>query len=242
MIQFETICYLQNHKTGCTYVEEFLRCFITEPVVFHRKHAALISKIPGLFYFVNVRGPLSAYRSLYAYGLEGQGEVFGRLNYLGYASLYSRAPGGFSQWLHFVLDPENGPLVSETFDEGAPRQLGLMSWRFLRLACAGLEHHRAEIIGSGGLWDYVEAHYLIDAVLRQETLRADLRTLAEGRLASLIADRTGALDWIESRPNINGAPASAALRRFEISPALMGELRSRETYLYGAFYPLEPNA
>ena len=43
-----------------------------------------------------------------------------------------------------------------------------MTWRFLRLACGGLEHRRAEIISSSALWDYVEQSYLIDAIIRQE--------------------------------------------------------------------------
>ena len=40
MIEFETFCYLQNHKTGCSMVEMFLRRHCSEDIVRYEKHMA----------------------------------------------------------------------------------------------------------------------------------------------------------------------------------------------------------
>ena len=88
MIEFDTYCYLQNHKTGCTFVETFLRRFSAEPVRQYHKHAALAARLKGKFTFVNVRNPVDVYLSLYHYGLDGKGELFERLKAAGQAGLY----------------------------------------------------------------------------------------------------------------------------------------------------------
>ncbi len=75
MMAYPSFIYLQNQKTGCTFVETFLRKFCSEPLLAHAKHAAL-HRSPGKFCFTNVREPLALYRSLFTYGLDGKGSVF----------------------------------------------------------------------------------------------------------------------------------------------------------------------
>ncbi len=60
MLRYETFCYLQNHKTACTFVETFLRQFSKEPLVRYIKHRAPNKRQKNVFYFVNVRDPLDS--------------------------------------------------------------------------------------------------------------------------------------------------------------------------------------
>ena len=105
MIEFESFCFLQNHKTGCTLVETFLRAHCSEDIVRYEKHWAPPARRPGKFHFVGVREPLDTYLSLFNYGLDGRGEIFLRLNAAGLGALYAAGIDGFAEWLRHILDP-----------------------------------------------------------------------------------------------------------------------------------------
>jgi hypothetical protein len=94
MIEFESFCFLQNHKTGCTLVETFLRAHCSEDIVRYEKHWAPPARRSGKFHFVGVREPLDTYLSLFNYGLDGRGEIFLRLNAAGLGALYEAGIGG----------------------------------------------------------------------------------------------------------------------------------------------------
>jgi hypothetical protein len=103
MIEFESFCFLQNHKTSCTLVETFLRAHCSEDIVRYEKHWAPPARRPGRFHFVGVREPLDTYLSLFNYGLDGRGEIFLRFNAAGMGTLYAAGIDGFAEWLRHAF-------------------------------------------------------------------------------------------------------------------------------------------
>lgn len=138
MLRFPSLVYLQNQKTGGTFVEEFLRLHCTESPLSYNKHAALDSQ-PACFCFTNVREPLSLYRSLFTYGLDGRGGIYQRLCANGFAGLYQQGPEGFPEWLEFMMDSKRASLLADHYSESIAKSIGIMTWRYLRLACPDFE-------------------------------------------------------------------------------------------------------
>lgn len=237
MLDYGTFCYLQNQKTGCTFVETFLRRWCAEPLLSYHKHAPAGARVAGKFYFTNVREPLALYRSLYAYGLDGKGTVFLRLQRLGHGQLYQPQGGGFAAWLDFVLQPVNAPLLSDAYTPALARGLGFMSWRFLRLACAGFEQAAPTFATQDDLSRYVRQHYLLGAVLKQESLLDDLCALVQGRLAASFADPAAAVAWLAQAPRVNTSSSAVDATADSLDGALRQKLMHRENSLYRNFYP-----
>ncbi len=74
MVVYPSFIYLQNQKTGCTFVRECLKRFCSEAIVYTKAHATLAAA-PGKFCFTNVREPLALYRALFAYGPDDKNSV-----------------------------------------------------------------------------------------------------------------------------------------------------------------------
>ena len=107
-----------------------------------------------------------------------------------------------------------------------------MTCRLLRLAIPGCQREppgdwRARLAGPDAA----------DAVLRYESLIAELQTLVVGPLRHAFSDQGAAQAWLAAAPRIN-----ASVRRDRVqAPSLPADLRrllaERETLLYDAFYP-----
>ena len=233
MLVYPSFCYLQNHKTGCTFVETCLRKFCVQPLLGYKKHAALAGP-PGKFCFTNVRDPLELYRSLYAYGLEGQGTVFLRFNRFGHGDLYKQEPEGFANWLGFVLNARHAPLLSDYYVESVAELVGFMSWRFLRLACPGFEKAAPNLKNMDELIRFVKQNYVLNAVLRQENLREDLRYLVQGQLRPYFTDHVGLSAWLDDTPAINASRINVS--DAGLSEDLIERLQLKERFLYQNFY------
>jgi len=232
MIEFETFCFLQNHKTGCTLVETFLRAHCSEDIVRYEKHRAPPARRPGKFYFVGVREPLDTYLSLFNYGLDGRGEIFLRLNAAGLGGLYAAGIDGFAEWLLHVLDPRGS---AELYPPGctwmAP-ECGLLAARFLRLAIPGAQR------GPGGNWaSRITGPDAVDAVLRHEALASQLRDLVCGPLRHAFVDLDAALAWLASPPRVNASQRRDRPGTLHVPAELRARLAERERVLYDAFYP-----
>ena len=236
MIEFETLCYLQNQKTGCTFVETMLRNFCVEGIVRYEKHRPLPRRKQAKFYFINVREPLDAYGSLFRFGLDKKGELYMRLKAAGHAALYAQGTQGFAAWLEFVLDAKHAALVFPGAGPALSGALGLQSWRFLRLATLGLEQAAATMDKPQAVRDYAREHMAVDRVVRYESMKEDLSELVQGPLAHAFGSPAGVVRWVEKSPRINasGTQASSDLR--EIPQDLRDRLVQREWYLYGTHY------
>ncbi len=234
MLVYPSFIYLQNQKTGCTFVRECLKRFCSEAIVYIKAHATLAAA-PGKFCFANVREPLALYRSLFAYGLDGKGTVYLRLTRSGHGDFYQQKAPGFLPWLDFVTRPENASLLADDYTPKVARLLGFMSWRFLRLACPGFEKAARNFQDTQALASYVKSHYVLGAVLHQERLRDELKALLTGRLAAYFPDQAGLVSWLDGMDNIN------ASRNSVHEVAVDGDLRMRvlrqEALLYRNFYP-----
>lgn len=232
MIEFESFCFLQNHKTGCTLVEAFLRQHCSEDIVRYEKHRAPPSRIPGKFHFVGVREPLDAYLSLFNYGLDGNGEIFMRLTAAGHGGLYAAGMDGFADWLHWLLDAERAAALYPPDCAAMAPGCGLLSARFLRLAIPGCQHlpagdWRARLAGPDA----------VDTVLRYEQLVPGVQALVAGPLRHAFADPAAAQAWLAAAPRINASQRRDRQHAPQLPADLRIELAERESLLYDAFYP-----
>ena len=236
MIEFDSFCYLQNQKTGCSMVETFLRQQCTEDIVRYEKHMAPKQRKPGKFYFISVREPLDTYLSLFNYGLDGKGELFVRLSAAGFRSLYAQGIDGFSDWIDFVLDPTHAVLVYPKGCCPVASQLGLVSSRFLRLAVLDFDRQCGALTGRGAIIDFVELHRLAEAVIRYEALQQELTALVTGPLRHAFANLQAALDWIASSPRVNASTRRDRPGKPPLTERQHKLLIEREWYLYQTHY------
>ena len=236
MIEFESFCYLQNQKTGCSFVETFLRKFCSEGIVRYEKHNTPRVRKEGKFYFISVREPLDTYLSLFNYGLDGKGELFQRMRAAGVGHLYAQGMAGFSPWLDFVLNPDHAAQVYPNGCAALARQLGLVSCRFLRLACLGFEKQSGLLSDRAMILDYSDAHGIVDEVIRYESLQQDLSAIVSGPLRHAFADLPAALAWIEAAPRINSSTRRDKQEQIDLPDPLREKLNDREWYLYRIHY------
>jgi hypothetical protein len=234
MLIYPSFIYLQNHKTGCTFVETCLREFCAEPLQAHHKHAAL-DAAPGRFCFTNVREPLALYRSLFAYGLDGKGTVYLRLKRLGHGHLYEQGAQGFLNWLDFVIRHQHASLLSDAYTPKVAKLVGFMSWRFLRLACPGFEKAAPTLPDAKGLAAYAQTRNVLGAVLHQENLRDELKALLTGKLAAHFSDQSALCRWLDETPKINAS--QNAVDEVAVEGGLLVRVLLKEAILYRNFYP-----
>jgi hypothetical protein len=236
MIEFDTLCYLQNQKTGCTFVESFLREHCREDIWRYEKHRAPRVRKPNKFYFVNVREPLETYLSLFNYGLDGKGELLGRLSAAGKRDLYARGLDGFCDWLEAVLDERNAPLIYPAGAVSLASCLGLVSFRYLRLAAFGLENAACELESRNAVSTFALQHQMVNATVRYESLRDDLATLFSGPLRHTLRDPDLAMAWLNDAPKVNTSQRRDHRTAPVLPKALTTRLREREWYLFLNFY------
>lgn len=232
MIEFETVCYLQNQKTGCSMVERFLRQHCSEDIVRYEKHMAATKRKPGKFYCISVREPLDTYLSLFNYGLDGKGELFMRLGAAGLGGLYAQGIDGFGAWLDVVLDPARAALVYPRDCLPVAGHLGVVSTRYLRLAALGFGRQCDTLNSRTAIIDFALSHRLVDAVIHYETLGQDLAALVAGPLRHAFANQQAALDWIASPPRVNASTRRDRPGQPPLTEQQHALLVDREWYLY----------
>jgi len=233
VIEFQTFCFLQNHKTGCSFIEAFLRQQCSEDLVRYEKHRALRARRAGKFHFVGVREPLDAYLSLFNYGLDGRGEIFARLHAAGLgADHYTRGINGFAGWLDLLLDPERGATFYPPGCESLAARGGLLTVRFLRLAIPGWEQDPSDD------WrERLAGPDAVDAVLRHESLVEQMQALVCGPLHHAFADSSRAHAWLAEAPRVNASRRRDRDAAPRLPAELCARLAERERFLYDVFYP-----
>lgn len=236
MIEFASFCYLQNQKTGCTMVETFLRQHCSEDIVRYEKHKAPLQWKNDKVYLISVREPLDSYLSLFNYGLDGKGEMFGRLRSAGKVDLYANGIGGFGYWLEFLLDPANARLIYPSGCGAAAPIVGLVSCRFLRLATAGFEKECARLGSRAAFTDFLTNTRMVDKVIRYENLQNELMELVNSTLSHVFIDRNDALKWLAVSPRINSSNRRENPGAALLTAAQRALLIEREWYLYQNLY------
>lgn len=233
MIEFDNFCFLQNQKTGCSMVEAFLRQCCSEGIVRYEKHRAAKTRKAGKFYFISVREPFDAYQSLFNYGLDGKGELYEILVAKGLGRFYEQGIAGFSDWLEFVLSPTNAELIYPRGCHAVAAHVGLVSFRFLRLAALDFESQSQYITDREAIQGYFNANTMVDKVMRYESLQTDLLEVVNGQLQKAFVDLPAARAWIEASPRVN---ASTKRESPVLSEAVRKKLIDREWFLYQNYY------
>jgi hypothetical protein len=190
----------------------------------------------GKFYFVSVREPLDTYLSLYNYGLDRKGELYCQFMNAGLGRYYNEGMAGFAPWLEFVLDPDNAKMLYPKGCSAIAQQLGLVSFRFLRLACLGFEKQSSTLDSRQTIVDYADAHRITDAVIHYESMQQELLTIVKGPLQHAFADLPEAMAWIEASPRINASRRRDRQEGIDLSDELRARLVEREWYLYQTHY------
>jgi len=182
MHDFGKLVYLDLHKTGSTFVSQFLNETCALPVVKELKHGRIYRPDyrKSAFYFITVRHPISQYSSLFRYGLDRRGGLYERLAKLGKADLYRSGAVSFNQWLRFVLNFANAGLLEEGF-ERIPEafNLGLLSYRYLMLSLARPERTILKKPRGISLLQYSREKSIVSYVIRNESLNEGLLELAK---------------------------------------------------------------
>jgi hypothetical protein len=138
--------------------------------------------------------------------------------------------------LEFVLDAVNAPLVYPQRGVSLARELGLMSFRFLRLATLGFEQAAASLQDKAAIRAFAERERLVDTVIRYESMVQELQELLKGPLRHAFAGLPAALDWLEQSPRINASTRRDGKQNVALPKLLLKKLHEREWYLYSTHY------
>lgn len=232
MHDFEQLVYLDLHKTGSCFVSAFLNETSRLQLRKEIKHGRIGDDYnPEAFYFISIRHPISLYSSLYRYGLDGRGAVYGRIKRRRKAYLYKPDNASFNLWLRFMLNPLNAKFLREDYQK-VPKdyELGFMSFRFLMLSLAyplktlRLYRNTADPIQSALNGS------IINHVIRNETLTEDLKKLAFDIKPELFVQQK-VTDFLDNTKKINSSELSQ--HEFNrVDQDILPVLERRERVLY----------
>ncbi|NNU27901.1 hypothetical protein [Isoptericola sediminis] len=238
MHAFHTLAYLDVEKSGSTYVSQFLRDFLDDDEVWCRKHHELEDRPPaGRLHVLSVRDPVDTYLSLFSYGCQGRGGLFGRLRDAGHGALYDGTAAGFDRWLDVVLDPASAAVLDPPsyHRRGVAEHTGLLSYRVARLAAPRPDRWMRDV---GSPEEFVAAyrrHHVVDVVLRNESLPQDLEALVLRDDLSWRPSRQAALTAVRAQQRLNTSARLDSVPGFAVPADLRGRVTARERLLGEVF-------
>ncbi|WP_068113633.1 hypothetical protein [Tropicimonas marinistellae] len=259
MDDYGKFVYLCLQKSGSTFVSDFIGRHSSLSRVAYTRHKPVSEVRPGTFYFISVRHPFEQYRSLYQFGCDGKGGLYRKLTKRGLAKLYDHGMEGFEPWLDFMLEPENAGLLSPDYARVNTEVVGFQTYRFLRLALwapspwwlppamertlpgfvprSSPDTLMRQVKSGDDVIAIHDAYKLYGAVLRNESLNADLLDLIETHLAEYFPDLDAVRQALaEGAPRINQSTRQA-LTEQDLAPSVAAKLRAREAFLFQNFYP-----
>ncbi len=234
MHDFGKIIYLDVGKTGSSYVSRFLRHNLLLDEKAFSKHARLGDDYrPKDFYFISTRDPLRQYISLFKYGLDGKGHVYGAFKRVGLGHLYEKhSVPAFERWLEFMLRPSRAKVLREDYYKTQPQLYGFQTFRFLALSLQhpikklGVKHTKSSLVS---LYNKNKVHSL---VVRTETLNEDLEKLLESPVGKYFRSSTEVRGYLASAGKLNQSQTNSDIPVKSISPALIELVKAREWFLY----------
>lgn len=239
MDEYSSLCYLDVQKTGSTFVSAFLREHLAEKRIRFAKHGRIRDGYnPQRLYVVTARHPLSQYRSLFRFGVEGQGMLRRALDASGRSRFYEAGEAGFADWLAFMLDPANAEFLREGYAKAPAGLIGFQTFRFLALSFHKPLEVLAPLRSRGDVRAAWEKKRIVRKVLRTETLNADLAALVESDLRRHLRDPEAALAALRAAAPRNATRPSVVAA--ELPPSLSQRLVEREWFLFDVLgYRLE---
>ena len=210
MHDFGKIVYLEMQKSGSTYVNNFLKecCLLKE--IKHKKHKFIRDDYDSRsFYFITIRNPVDLYSSLYRYGLDGRGGVYKRLEKARKTSCYSTPETFF----RFITDPKNAVYVGGGYSEKIAEQIGVMSFRFMKLSLKFPFKRIAAKISNRENLLTLEREFITNLEVKNENLNSELGRLSNKLFPDLF-DQEKAKKFLDSAVKINASkhPSNDKLR------------------------------
>lgn len=175
MHDFGNLVYLDLQKTGSTFVSRFLRYACDLPEVKYQQHRWITDDYRrDATYFITIRHPLEIYSSLYRYGLDKKGGIFLRLEKARRLGAYA----SFETFIRFMLDPANAEKLHPCYSRELAMQIGFMSFRYLVLNLQHPFNRISTSLKQGRPVADLMSQTIVNHVLRNESLNADLLKLS----------------------------------------------------------------
>jgi hypothetical protein len=211
-----------------------LRAFAATEEIRTIRHAPVEKRCDGKLYIISCRDPLHQYLSLYGYGCKGAGGLRNRLDAAGKGHLYDKSVSGFAEWLQLIVTPEGCLKYSREIDP-MYEFAGFQTVRFMRMALprdhAVRKYRRSEEKLKTKLKTKLDNWSLMDVVLRQETLNADLATLVANH-----AERFRNVDQVQeflTRPRKTNKSPDMKIDLNTLPAALLQYVQEREWLYFG---------
>lgn len=228
MLEFEDVVYLDLQKTGSTYIRQFLREFVKSREIIGDKHKPVSDREAGKIYIISCRDPLQQYKSLYAYGCKGLGTFRKRLDRAEKGHLYDGTINGFSGWLELIIAPETSRQYLSGFDQHPLLAIfGVQTLRFLRLALPSYRAILDTAVDKEDIKTILKTHGLMDVILRQETLSADLLDLVSGPHRPRFKDVDQVEGYLETSWKLN-TTNYMPMDLTTVSPEILSFVQQRE--------------
>lgn len=238
MHAFVSLAYLDVEKSGSTFVSQFLRDFLDDEEVSFGKHEPLEDVPPaGRLHVLSVRDPFDTYLSLYSYGCQGRGVLWRSLRKEGLGPLYDGSVDGFQRWLDVVLDPARAHLMrpSGYHRSGVAEHVGLLSYRVARLSAPRPMAWLSQVTSAEGLVAAYRERSVVDEVLRNETLAADLERLVRRPDLRWRPSRQAALAALGRPARVNASERVDRGPGFEVPAGAWEAVAEREPLLTQVF-------
>jgi hypothetical protein len=172
---FGKVAYLDLHKTGSSYISEFLNsCCKLEQLSFVKHDWVRDNFRDDCFYFISIRNPLQIYSSLYRFGLEKKGDVYGRLKNANMLSTYKT----FDTFVGFCLQNKNADFLGFGYSAEISKSIGFISFRFLKLSLQFPMRKIHNCLSEGRHLKTLQEDFITRLEIKNETLKEDLRKLS----------------------------------------------------------------
>lgn len=232
MYDYGQLVYLDNQKTGGTFVSKFLQECCTLDLVsyeFRTKHRAVAEQYrEDATYFSTVREPFDLYGSLYRYGQSNMGITWKRVRNRKRLDLYD----DFPKWLEFILDPQNERIFESDYHGFSAMDVGIMSFRSMRIT---VKDPKADL-GSTKTYDELIEQWdrcqISDFIFKQEDLNRCLFRFATKSVPDYF-DQDEVVKFLSQPPKVNVTKVKTSL---EFPPSLRTEIEKREKFLIDRYY------
>lgn len=230
------LIYLDNFKTGGTYITEFLNKCSNQKLRFFEGHK-LVFEQPrkDAFYFTSVRDPFDTYLSRFRYGCDGRDGIFFRMHHAGFGDLYKPNNESFHKWLEFVLDPANAKLMNDGFNLVAKLGIGLQSYLHLIFSIRHPSRRLVNIANKEEFAEIYDQEKIVSLVAKNECLSAEMRRLATETLPQYFDQEM--VDFFFSRERRFNESKSADVSQLTFPDQIRKTILQREEFLIRRFYP-----
>lgn len=226
MHDFGNLVYLDLHKTGSTFISKFLEQCTKSKALKFEKHGWIKNDYRSdAYYFISIRNPIDLYSSLYRYGLDKKGGAYTLLCKAGFSHVYN----DFDSFVSFCLDECNAPYLGFGYNEKISGQLGLMSFRYMKLSLQFPMKKIKSCIKSDKHLSALESQFITSFILKNECMIEGLRTVVSNNPE--IFDLKKVDDYLSQNERVNTSRLSRE-KLSQLSSETTEKLRLKEQLLF----------